>query len=85
MVGKNLTHENARIAIVNVDFDSHLLQREDGRIGLLLVAGNQDSRVAEYLRRNHDQKNARKESGVSMVHSSSFCSGMRTKPLSVPI
>src|SRR6202008_115872 len=82
VIGKHLAHEYARVAVVDADGDFHFLEGEDCGIRLLLIARDQHSGVPEQQRRtdNHDKKNRRQFS-----HECSFCSGMRTRPLSVPM
>ena len=51
VIGKNLAHENARVAVVDADGDFHFFERKDRGIRLLLVARNEDPRVAQKRRR----------------------------------
>ncbi len=52
VVGKNLTHEDARVSVVDADGDFHFLERENRRIRLLFVARDEDSRVSQKRRRS---------------------------------
>jgi hypothetical protein len=52
VVGKNLAHEDAGVAIVDAHCDFHFLEREHRWIRLLLVAWDEDSCVAEKRRRS---------------------------------
>ncbi len=81
VIGKNLAHEDPRIAIVDADRDFHFLEREDCGIRLLLVARNKDACVGKQQRRR-EKRNKNRPNKV--FHECSFCSGMRTSPLSVP-
>ena len=82
VVGKDLTHEDAGIPVVDADGNFHFFEREDGGIGLLLVARNENARIGEQQRRIQNRDNDRQN---QLFHECSFCSGMRTRPLSVPM
>jgi hypothetical protein len=45
VVGEDLGDEDAGVAVVDGDGDRHLLEREDGGVGLLLVARDEDAGV----------------------------------------
>ena len=52
VVGKYLADENTSVSVIDADGDFHLFEREHCGIRLLLVARNQNSRVAEKRRRS---------------------------------
>ncbi len=45
VIGKDLADEHARIPVVDAHRDFHFLQGQNGGIGLLLVARDEDSRI----------------------------------------
>ncbi len=45
MIGKDLAHEDAGVPVVDADGDLHLFERENRRIGLLLVARDENAGV----------------------------------------
>src|ERR1700680_1493419 len=50
VVGENLFNKDAGVAIVDADCDLHLFEGEYGRIGLRLVAWNQDAGIRQQQR-----------------------------------
>ena len=82
VIRKNLLDEHAGVAIVDADVDLHLFQRQHARVGLLLVAREQDAGVGKQQRPDRQRKN---ETENRVFHECNIRSGMRTSPLSVPM
>src|SRR5208283_3558289 len=77
MVGKHLANEDARVAIVDAHGNFHFFEREDGGIRLLLVAGDEDSRVAKsgaaVQKNGHRKRRADKTSFFMSAASALVC------------
>ncbi len=80
MIGEDLLDEDAGIRIVDADDDLHLLQREYCRVWLVLVARNEHARIAP----QRWDKRAEDNQQFERPFHGRVCSGMRTRPLSVP-
>src|SRR5690348_14734756 len=80
VIGKYLLHENARIGIIDANRDLHLFKRQDGWIRLGFIARDKYARITPCERCKHGEDSQQYEQAFH----GRFCSGIRTRPLSVP-
>ena len=59
VIGENLAHEDAGVAVVDANGDFHFFERQDRGIRLLLIARYENARVSKQQGRSEKRNNER--------------------------
>ena len=78
VVAEDLPHTNAGYPIIDTNLQRHFVERENGRVGLLPVSGDQHARI------RHRPSGQGKRRHQNAPSHRSAPSAIRTRPLSVP-